>query len=70
MQCFSGDCRQGAKSEENPPVMRIIDVNEKKQVCFVKFADFGLIVEPELIDFYNDVCYYGDNHGNLYIIEF
>ena len=58
------------ESEENPPAMRIIDVNGKKQEKAVLFADFGLSIEPEMIDFYNDVCYYGDNHGNLYTIDF
>ena len=57
-------------SQENPPAMRIIDVKEKKQVQFVDFMKMGLTIEPELIDFYDDICYYADNHGNLYIIDF
>ena len=57
-------------NKENPPAMRIIDVKDKKQIQFVDFVKMGLYIEPELIDFENDVCYYADNHGNLYIIEF
>ena len=58
------------EDKENPPVMRIIDVKEKKQTEYIKFGDFGLTIEPEMIDFENDICYYADNHGNLYVIDF
>lgn len=63
LEGFSGD-------KVNPPAMRIISTNDKKQLECVYFGDFGLTIEPELIDFENNVCYYGDNHGNLYVIEF
>ena len=63
LEGFSGD-------EVNPPALRIISTNDKKQLECVYFGDFGLTIEPELIDFENNVCYYGDNHGNLYVIEF
>ena len=29
-----------------------------------------MTLEPELIDFWNGVCYYCDTHGNLYTIDF
>ena len=32
--------------------------------------DYNMINEPEMIDFENDICYYSDNHGNLYRLEF
>ena len=54
----------------NHPVLRIIDVAQKKQTDYFKFSDFGLNIEPEMIDFKDDICYYSDNHGNLYNIEF
>lgn len=54
----------------NPPAMRIISVKDKRQTDCIYFSDFGLTIEPELIYFENGVCYYGDNHGSLYIIEF
>ena len=57
-------------SEERPPAMRIIDVNDKKQVQFIDLVKMGYTIEPEMIDFYKDICYYSDNHGNLYVIEF
>ena len=63
LEGFSGD-------EVNPPAMRIISTNDKKQLEYIHFGDFGLTIEPELVDFENDVCYYGDNLGNLYVIEF
>lgn len=54
----------------NPPAMRIISIKDKKQTECIYFSDFGLNIEPEFIYFENGVCYYGDNHGNLYTIEF
>lgn len=57
-------------SEANPPAMRIIDVISKKQIRYISFVSSGYSVEPELIDFWDDVCYYADFEGNLYTIEF
>lgn len=54
----------------NHPALRIIDVAQKKQTEYFKFADFCLNIEPEMIDFKDDICYYSDNHGNFYRIEF
>ncbi len=61
---------EGFGPGENPPVMRIIDVEAKKQIQVVDFLELGLEKEPEFIDFKDGVCYYGDNPGNLYVIEF
>ena len=63
LEGFTGD-------EKNPPAMRIIDVKQKKQTEYIKFEEFGLTIEPEMIDFENDICYYADNHGNLYEMVF
>lgn len=57
-------------NEKNPPALRVIDVNEKKQILFIDFVKAGYTIEPEMIDFENDVCYYSDNQGNLYTISF
>lgn len=57
-------------NRENPPAMRIIDVKGRKQEAFVDLMAAGYTVEPELIDFDGDVCYYGDHHGYLYSVEF
>ncbi len=54
----------------NVPALRIIDPKEKKQLQYIPFFDFGMTIEPEFIEFYEDVCYYCDNSGNFYIIEF
>ena len=57
-------------NEKNPPALRIINTETKKQELCVMFADLGMSIEAEMIDFKNDVCYYSDVKGNLYIIEF
>lgn len=63
LEGFSGDA-------VNPPALRIISPESKKQTDLIYFSDFGLTIEPELIDFENGICYYCDNHGNLYTIDF
>ena len=50
----------------NPPAMRVIDTVKKKQICFIRFKDYGLSIEPEMIDFEGDTCYYTDHNGNVY----
>ena len=57
-------------SLDNPPAIRIIDTKLKKEITFKKFEEFGINIEPEMIDFYNGTCYYSDVAGNLYSIEF
>lgn len=57
-------------NEQNPPAMRIIDLESERQQAYIPFADFGLSTEPEFIDFSGDICYYADINGELYIIEF
>ena len=32
--------------------------------------DYGANVEPEMIDFDGDVCYYTNNHGDVYTLSF
>jgi hypothetical protein len=54
----------------NPPAMRIIDPAAKTQLCYEVFGNYGLTLEPELIDFDGETCIYGDCKGNLYTIEF
>jgi hypothetical protein len=36
----------------------------------IHFEDYGLSIEPELIDFVGDTCYYCDHSGNVYTIDF
>ena len=54
----------------NPPAIRIIDTDSGKQVCFREFGEMGSDIEPEMIDFEGDICYYSDHNGNLYKMFF
>lgn len=55
---------------DNPPVIRIIDTRLKKEICVKRLSDFGINIEPEMIEFENDICYYGDHDGNIYKLNF
>lgn len=57
-------------SVDNPSAIRIIDTKLKKEVAFKKFKDFGTNIEPEMIDFYDEICYYADHNGNMYKLFF
>lgn len=57
-------------NKENPPAIRVIDVENHTQKKMYLLFDYNMINEPEMIDFENDICYYSDNHGNLYRLEF
>ncbi|MBQ7822136.1 MAG: hypothetical protein IJ391_07630 [Clostridia bacterium] len=59
-----------SNDEKNPPALRVTNTVEGRQEIYVSFDKYGLTAEPELIDFRGDLCYYGDAHGKLYIIEF
>ena len=74
-----GACAYGGKvystegftnSQKAPAAIRVISCGEKREELCVRLADYGIDIEPELIDFYKGVCYYSDNLGNLYTIEF
>lgn len=54
----------------NPAAFRLISPAEKAQKQCVMLADHNVDVEPELIDFRGDICYFADCYGNLYNIEF
>lgn len=55
---------------DNPPAIRVIDTKLKKEIIFKKFSEFGTNIEPEMIDFADDICYYTDHNGNMYKISF
>ena len=57
-------------STDNPPAIRIIDTKLKKETAFKKFEDLGTNIEPEMIDFDGDICYYSDHNGNVYKLIF
>ena len=54
----------------NLPAVRIVDVEKQKQEAVYYFGDCGLEIEPELIDFDAEACYYADHDGNLYALQF
>ena len=54
----------------NRPALRLIDPVAKKHKAVYYFSDFGTTIEPELIDFDGDDCYYADNEGNVYKLTF
>ena len=54
----------------NRPAIRIIDLDNKMEERYIDLLNMGYQSEPEMIDFYNDICYYSDAGGNLYSIEF
>ncbi len=61
----------GSKSDSCPAALRIIDPVKCIQERFELFKNYlDEDYEPEYIDFYKDICYYGDNQGQLYTIEF
>lgn len=60
---------EGLANDPEAHAMALIGLNEKKQLFSRNFFAYGLTVEPELIDFMGDTCYYADNFGNLYTID-
>lgn len=52
------------------PAIRIIDLKKRAQEALADLFGMGYKKEPEMIDFCDDVCYYSDVDGNLYIAEF
>ncbi len=77
--CIQGACCHRGKiySSEGfsstigkPPVLRVINPETQTQELKIEFNDFGIDTEAEVVDFWDDVCYYSDAHGNFYTIEF
>ena len=54
----------------NPAGLRIIDMEAKKQREYFPLFDYDLKVEPEMIDFAGETCYYSDSHGAFYQLSF
>ena len=51
------------------PAIRKIDISKGKEVAYVNLVALGYPIEPEFVDFYGNLCIYGDSDGNLYKIE-
>lgn len=78
-QCFiqGACCHKGViySLEGLPPhpqehAVALISTRENGQIAKYFFEEQGLTLEPEMIDFRGDVCYYADNAGNLYTLTF
>ena len=61
---------EGFYTDELPPRIRVIDPEAREQIFALDLRKFTPSIEPEFIDFCGDVCYYSDEYGNLYIMEF
>ena len=61
---------EGFSDNINKPAIRVIDVNKKVEELYINLWENGYDIEPELVDFIKDVCYYSDFVGNLYTLEF
>lgn len=76
---IQGACLRGGKiysvegfsdSEKQPAGLRVIDTAKGCQEAYYDLLRMGYPLEPELIDFYEGVCYYSDGDGNVYTVEF
>lgn len=56
-------------STENPPAIRVVDPLRGSEV-YGSLPALGIYEEPEMIDFFGEVCYYSDCVGNLYTVSF
>ncbi len=52
-----------------PPALRVFDVLKKEQALKVELTKYGLTIEPEFIEVYNNQIYYGDCEGNFYKLK-
>lgn len=59
---FEGD-------EINRPAIRLIRLDTHEET-YLDLMEYGMVKEPEMIVFYEGVCYYSDAHGTLYRLEF
>lgn len=55
---------------KHPPAMRVIDTVAGVQERYVDLVAHNCLIEPECIDFLEDVCWYSDAHGVLYTVDF
>lgn len=61
---------EGFTGPDIPARLQVIDLAKQVQCAAVNLFSLGLDVEPEFIDVYNGVLYYGDGHGRLFTIQF
>ena len=56
-------------SSENPPALRVIDIQAGREILYDHMPDHGLDLEPEFIDFRGGDCLYSDCKGNVYLVQ-
>lgn len=54
----------------NKPTLRVIDLENKRQVTVIDLYSIGLTVEPEMIFVDENTLYYATNNGSLYKFTF
>ena len=52
------------------PALRVFDTARQTQVFFADLVEYGLLSEPEWIDYYKGRLYYADHAGNVYRLQF
>lgn len=57
-------------NDRGRPALRVFDTNRQKQVFFADLVEYGLLSEPEWIDYSGDCLYYADHAGNVYRLQF
>ncbi len=57
-------------SEENPPNLKVFDVEKQKCVLSFDLPQIGLNREPEFLEVQDGKLYYSDNPGNYYLVVF
>ena len=57
-------------NDRGRPALRVFDTHRKKQVFFADLVEYGLLSEPEWIDYYDAQMYYADHAGNVYRLAF
>ena len=57
-------------NDRGTPKIRVFNTKTKQQVFAADLIKYGLLNEPELIDFCNDKLYYVNNDGDVYTLTF
>lgn len=52
-----------------PPVLRVIDPAEQRQIAYCNLAELGYAGEAEWIGFHRGRCYYSDGNGALFSVR-
>ncbi len=71
--CFHGGkiySLEGFGGPDVPPRMQIIDPSKEKQYAAIDLFGLGFTNEPEMVDFYGGVLYYGDAYGQIVTFTF